>query len=377
MKKVINFTRLRYIMYAVSLVFIIGGIIGTVARGGFNLGIDFQAGINEQVQITASNADIQTVRDALSGISGTNIQSIGGPDERTFSIQVKEQGTQADFSAQMSAQVKTALENVFGAGNVVVQSSDYVGPRFSSTLAGQSVLMTTLALILILVYIWFRFKIAYAVSAIIALLHDVTFMIGIIGTFQIEVSTATIAAVLTIIGYSLNDTIVVFDRIRENVHILRESEFEDIINTSITQSLSRTLMTSLTTLIAVIAIFIFATGTVQNFAMNLIIGIVVGTYSSIFIASPILLAWQNARYKRAKAADFKRYGERVSAVRRDSSAGAAAAAGNTPGRRHCARRTYRHQCCRQGFETAEQNKKAEEKKVDRSKKKSIDNFVLT
>ena len=230
----------------------------------------------------------------------------------------------------MSTQVKTALENVFGAGNVVVQSSDYVGPRFSSALAGQSVLMTTLALVLILVYIWFRFKIAYAVSAIIALLHDVTFMIGIIGTFQIEVSTATIAAVLTIIGYSLNDTIVVFDRIRENVHILRESEFEDIINTSITQSLSRTLMTSLTTLIAVIAIFIFATGTVQNFAMNLIIGIVVGTYSSIFIASPILLAWQNARYKRAKAADFKRYGERVSAVRRDSSAGAAATAGNTP-----------------------------------------------
>jgi preprotein translocase subunit SecF len=149
-----------------------------------------------------------------------------------------------------------------------------------------------------MVYIWFRFRLGFAVSAITALAHDVLIMLGFIGTLGLEVSTTTIAAVLTIIGYSLNDTIVVFDRIRENQGFLKGDRFDNIVNTSITQSLSRTIITSLTTLMAVAALYVFGTGAIKDFALNLIVGILVGTYSSIFIASPVLLGWTNAAQKR-------------------------------------------------------------------------------
>ena len=138
-------------------------------------------------------------------------------------------------------------------------------------------------------------------------------MLVFIGAFQVEVSTATIAAILTIIGYSLNDTIVVFDRVRENEKIMRESGFETIINSSITQSLSRTLITSLTTLLAVVAIYVFATGTVQLFALNLVVGVIVGTYSSVFIASPVLLGWRRAARRRQARTDADRHGTPVTA----------------------------------------------------------------
>ncbi|RKX86317.1 MAG: protein translocase subunit SecF, partial [Spirochaetes bacterium] len=169
---------------------------------------------------------------------------------------------------------------------------------FSSSLASQSITLTIVALALILLYIWFRFKLGFAVSAITALAHDVLIMLGFIGTFGLEVSTTTIAAVLTIIGYSLNDTIVVFDRIRENKVLLKGDRFDNIVNISITQSLSRTIITSLTTLLAVVALYVFGTGSIEDFALNLIVGIVVGTYSSIFIASPVLLGWTNVTQKR-------------------------------------------------------------------------------
>ena len=147
-------------------------------------------------------------------------------------------------------------------------------------------------------YIWFRFKLGFAISAITALGHDVLIMLGFIGTIGLEVSTTTIAAVLTIIGYSLNDTIVVFDRVRENQSLLKGERFDIVVNTSITQSLSRTLITSLTTLLAVLALYLFGTGSIKDFALNLIVGILVGTYSSIFIASPVLLGWTNVVQKR-------------------------------------------------------------------------------
>ena len=153
---------------------------------------------------------------------------------------------------------------------------------------------------LILLYIWVRFKLNYAVSAIVAVFHDVLFLLGFIGAFQLEFSTATIAAVLTIIGYSLNDTIVIFDRIRENTRIVKDTSFRELINISVTQSMSRTLITSFTTLIAVVAILIFASGTIQTFALSLVVGILVGTYSSIFVASPVLLAWHDKVVSKAR-----------------------------------------------------------------------------
>jgi preprotein translocase subunit SecF len=307
MARVIAFTRLRFVMIAVSVVAIALGIGLTASQGGFNFGIDFQAGLELQVEIDGVPS-VERVRQVLSPIDGAQVQAIGAADSEQYSIRVRDAGVLDQFSEVMSGSVIDALEAEFGDGSVRELQSSYVGPRFSEDLTEQAILLTTLALGLILIYIWFRFRLAYAVSAIAALLHDVLFMVGFIGTFQIEVSTATIAAVLTIIGYSLNDTIVIFDRIRENETLLRDAPYETIVNTSISQSLGRTLITSLTTLLAVVSIYVFATGAIQAFALNLIVGIVIGTYSSVFIASPVLLGWQRRSRARRRKKDLERYG---------------------------------------------------------------------
>ncbi len=398
MTGMIKFTKIRYLMFLISILVIVGGIVGTISNGGYNLGIDFEAGLNQRVQIAPvaftvdftgvgdASIDIQNgvlsvdirsdkgvnnysfpladypalsdlknglmeipginldllvpenslsekitsglnfplevtaepsfvnilgkesaavaidkIRSALAPLGNPQVQVVGNPDLSEFMVRVSDpDGTRKD---ELEVAIVKNLEGVFGSNTVVVLQSDYVGPRFSSSLASQSISLTLTALVLILLYIWFRFKLAFAVSAITALGHDVLIMLGFIGTFQMEVSTTTIAAVLTIIGYSLNDTIVVFDRIRENQVLLKGDRLDNIINISITQSLSRTIITSLTTLLAVLALYFFGTGSIKDFALNLIIGIVVGTYSSIFIASPILLGWTNTVQKRKAKKD--------------------------------------------------------------------------
>jgi preprotein translocase subunit SecF len=402
MKRVIQFTKLRYLMI-LSLLLIVAGIAGTIMQGGFDLGIDFNAGINQRIQIapvamkvvytgeddvlfnvsssgmvvelrnadgvfrsefpfseyptlraitagvsgieglevellvsgqTATSlllslnyavdlgeesavvnmtpsgqlTDIESIRGLLEGLGSTMIQVVGDPADQEYLIRVEDPGDVDNFSETMSDTIRDRLAAEYGPDQVIVKQTDYVGPRFSQNLGRQSFTLTLIALALILAYIWFRFQLAYAVSAIAALVHDVIFMLGIIGTFQFEVSTATIAAVLTIIGYSLNDTIVIFDRIRENRELMKDSRIDEVVNTSVTQSLSRTLITSITTLLAVASIYIFATGSIKLFALNLIIGILVGTYSSIFIASPVLLAWSAVASKRRQNRDEARYG---------------------------------------------------------------------
>jgi len=310
--KVIQFSRIRFLMIALSVVLIGGGFAVTLLRGGFNLGVDFQAGLSLRVEIDSPDASTESVREAVSPIDGTQVQTVGDEEDRQFIVRVRDAGEIESFSSVMSDRILDAIGSEFGTGSVTELENTYVGPRFSEDLTRNTILLTSLAMALILVYIWFRFRLGYAAASISALVHDVAFMLVFIGAFQIEVSTATIAAILTIIGYSLNDTIVIFDRIRENEHIMRESGFETIINTSITQSLSRTLITSLTTLLAVAAIYIFATGTVQLFALNLMIGVVVGTYSSVFVASPVLLGWRRAARKRRSKSDAQRRGAPVS-----------------------------------------------------------------
>ncbi len=401
MKKVIQFTKIRYIMFVISLLLIAGGITGTILNGGFNLGIDFQAGLNQRIQIAPvamslnysgnesgtfdvshgvvslsfgqgdsmkeyefsfesystmkamasaiSDVDgisveidapeltstsqliglsypveftgtpvnvnfvdsgsapvvIEDIRNIISEVGNPQIQIMGDAVNQDFSIRVQDPGEDKDFSSNMSRKLINLLAEKYGAEKIIVKQTDYVGARFSSELGSSVFSMTLLALILILVYIWFRFRLASAVSAIIALAHDVLIMIGFIGVFQMEVVTATIAAVLTIVGYSLNDTIVVFDRIRENSRLMRDSNFKNIVNTSITQSLSRTVITSLTTLLAVVSLFIFGTGPIRDFALAMIVGVIVGTYSSIFIASPVLLGWLSLSRKKIIKSDVK------------------------------------------------------------------------
>jgi preprotein translocase subunit SecF len=268
-------------------------------------GLRYPQELNENsVQVNVRNDDpdnylqIQQIRDALNNLDNPQVQVVGTAFHQEYLVRVEDPS--GDEKDQLERDIRRLLEESFGDGSVVIKSSEYVGPRFSQTLAQQSFSLTLLALVLILIYIWFRFQFGYAISAIVALTHDVLVMLGFIGATQLEVSTTTIAAVLTIIGYSLNDTIVIFDRIRENEGLLQGRDIEDIINTSITQSLSRTLITSLTTLLAVTALYTFGTGAIKDFALNLIVGIIVGTYSSVFVASPMLLGWRRSREKRQR-----------------------------------------------------------------------------
>ncbi len=294
MEKTYNFTKLRFVMLSLSLVLIAVFWGGTMLRGGFNFGIDFQSGLNQRIQITASSEVVESdVKDALSGIDSLQVQSIGDEADNEFMVRVGVDDSIENFQRVVKEDIFSKLETSFGKGSIDIRSSDYVGPSFSGSLTSQTLFLTFFALVLILVYIWIRFKLNYALSAIAAIFHDVLFLLGFIGIFQLEFSTATIAAVLTIIGYSLNDTIVIFDRIRENTKVIKGKTFEEIINISVSQSLSRTIITSVTTLIAVTSIFVLATGSIQTFALNLIVGVIVGTYSSVFIASSILLGWHN------------------------------------------------------------------------------------
>ncbi len=238
---------------------------------------------------------IDAVRAALFSLEKFQIKTIGALADQQFVIRVEVASDDDTELQAVQERVRALLADEFGDDSLIVRSTDFVGRRFSQILSQQAVWLVVVALLLIMVYVGFRFRPEYSVAALVAVAHDVLVMIGILGTFQLEVSTATIAALLTIVGYSLNDTIVIFDRVRENVSLMRDTGLRRVIDTSITQSLSRTLITSLTTLLAVVAIYVFATGPIQTFALAVIIGVIVGTYSSMYIASPIVLLLQRGR----------------------------------------------------------------------------------
>ncbi len=293
MKRNFNFTKYRG-LGLVSFLLIVAGFIYTFAvNGGFNLGIDFNPGVNQQVQIDSdSNIERATVLESVSSIQGAQVQTVGNEAENRFVIKVQDSG-EDDFQSAITQSIQTALSAKFGANNVTELSVEFVGGSFSSDLTKDVIFLTFFALLLILAYVWIRFHLKYAFSAIAAIFHDVLFLLAFIGVTGLEVSTGTIAAVLTIIGYSLNDTIVIFDRVRENDKNVKDKTFTEKVNLSLNESLSRTVITSLTTLIAVTAIFILADGQIKDFALSLIVGIVIGTYSSIFVASSVVVTWSN------------------------------------------------------------------------------------
>ncbi len=265
------------------------------------VGVNFPAQLSPEPVIvhgTSANATVlaEDVRTLLADVdTGVIVQQVGAFENQEFLVRLADpEGTQREVLRDSTV---NALGDAYGADRVVVKSITYSGPTVANLLASQSVWLMIIALLLIMGYIWLRFQFVYSISAIAALLHDVVIVVGFMIFAQVEVSVATVAALLTIVGYSLNDTIVVFDRIRENRKSLEGHRLDSIINMSITQSLSRTIITSLTTMIAVLAIYFLATGTIKDFALNIIIGILVGTYSSIFIASPVLLLISNRKRK--------------------------------------------------------------------------------
>ena len=303
-KKALPFSHLRFWMYGLSIAMILAVWTGTFFQGGFNLGIDFKPGLSETVQISSGSPTIEAVRAALKNSDHNfTVQPVGAEADHTFQLRAVALAAEANVSnlqEVISGKAMTALEAAFGAGSVKVQQTEFINPSLSSELVVQTTWIALAAVLVILLYIWFRFKFAYALAAIIALIHDPIFVLGWIGTLQMEVTTATIAVVLTIIGYSLNDTIVVFDRIRENLRLHQGMNMYDLIDLAITQTLSRTLVSSLTVILAMVAVYLFTQGSIRDFAEALIVGVIVGTYSSIFVAAPLMVAFAGGKPPKEK-----------------------------------------------------------------------------
>ena len=271
------------------------------------IGLNYATELSESdVLLNCSNTnqdkyiDIADVRSTLSGLGYIKIQTVGKGVNQEFIIGMQNSDNRDDFNVTASTEIMDLLGKKYGESNIVVKQTDYVGPQFSQSLGGHAVLLVSLTLFLILIYIWFRFKLHYAISSVVSLVYVAIFMVGAVGFFQFEVNTATIAAILTIVGYALNDSIVIFDRIRENQMLQREKNFSRLVDISVTQSLGRTIITSFSTIIAVAAIYIFASGIIKIFALNMIIGIVIGTYSSIFVGSSTLIFLMYIANKRGK-----------------------------------------------------------------------------
>lgn len=258
--------------------------IGLIVTKGFNYGIDFAGGTLIQVQYEG-DAPIAKVREAIEKeetYKGATVSFFGGDDE----IVIKTKMSSKDLGEDVGDKVRAILKDT---GSFKVRRVDMVGAKVGSELREKGLMAMLLAIIGILIYVSVRFEWRFAIASVIALMHDVTIAMGMIVLFSIEVNLDILAALLTILGYSLNDTIIVFDRIREGIRTIKNPNLSDIIDESVTRTLSRTTLTSLTTFFVVLTLFLFGGEIIHGFSFTLLVGVVVGTYSSIFVASPILL----------------------------------------------------------------------------------------
>jgi preprotein translocase subunit SecF len=340
----INFIGRRNIAFTLSSMMIIATIFLLIWRGGPNFGVDFSGGVLIQVKLDQNRMPSE-IRSALAPVQleDSIIQEFGEEGQHEYLIRVRRTDIEL---AGLGDKVKQALISEFGQG-VEMRRVEMVGPKVGADLRQKALFAIFYSILFIAIYISGRFelkwmmsivmalslafvvyvfssfgmpviwlivialivtmglcwvlRLKYALGAIIALIHDVTITIGVFALTDREISLAIIAAFLTIVGYSLNDTIIVFDRIRENLRRFRRRPLEEIINKSINETLSRTVLTSATTLIVVLALFILGGGVIHDFAFAMLIGILVGTYSSIFVASPIILVWEERFAKRGKS----------------------------------------------------------------------------
>lgn len=278
----INFMALRLMAMAISAVLVVGSVIVFAAQG-LNYGIDFVGGTLIEVR-TEQAADVNAMRDQLTALDlgEISLQTFGEDNDVLIRIE-----QQSEIEGE-DADVAAIVQNTLGEG-VELRRVEFVGPKVGGELQEAAIWAVSIALIAIMFYIWFRFEWQFAVGAVLALAHDVIATIGLFALLQLEFNLTTVAAVLTIAGYSINDTVVVFDRVRENLRKYKKTELPALLNISINQTLSRTLMTSVTTLLALLALFLFGGQVVHDFAGAMIWGIAIGTYSSIFVAGPLLI----------------------------------------------------------------------------------------
>ena len=284
----IPFLRFRMIGLIFSLMLVLGSVT-TFALFGLNTGIDFRGGFLIEVQAKQGNADLPLLRNQMEALNlgDVALQEFGTPSDVLIRVQTQDLSDSASLTESNKAAISLITETV--AENYTVRRTEFVGAVVGNELKRQAALAVLAAIGAILVYIWFRFEWPFAISAVLALAHDITTTIGLFALTGLEFNLSTVAALLTIAGYSINDTVVVFDRIRDNLRKYKSHPITEILTRSLNETLSRTVMTSLTTLIALVAIFLFGGAVLADFALALIWGVIIGTYSSIFVAVAALL----------------------------------------------------------------------------------------
>jgi preprotein translocase subunit SecF len=282
----IRFMHYQYWGYAFSGTLILLTLI-LVPLKGLNFGVDFRGGLLIEVRVPGTTADLGTMRSLLGGLGlgEVALQTFGEPNDVLIRVQRQEGGEEAQRAAV--EKVKSALNETFG--DVSYRRVESVGPKVSSELLWSGAQAVIYSFIAILAYVWFRFEWQYGVGTILALVHDVVTTIGIYCLFDLEFNLTSVAALLTIVGYSLNDTVVIFDRVRENLRKYKTMLLSDLLDRSINETLARTMMTSLTTLLALVALLIFGGPVIRGFTIAMIWGVVIGTYSTVYISTPVLV----------------------------------------------------------------------------------------
>ncbi len=291
----INFIGMRFVAYIVSA-FIIVSSVFLISTKGLNLGIDFTGGTVIEIK-TPVEPNIEALRSMLNdlGLGTVSIQEFGRSDDLLIRLQDQplpenwDEESGEDPNAVAIELVREALSEAFEGQIIDYRRVEFVGPQVGDELKLKGLYAVLFSLLGIMVYIWFRFEWQFGLAALIALAHDAIATIGLFAFTQMAFDLSTVAAILMIAGYSINDTVVVFDRIRENLRKYKKKPLPELFNFSVNQTLSRTLMTSVTTLLALIALYTFGGEVIRGFVYALIFGVLIGTYSSVFVASPVLL----------------------------------------------------------------------------------------
>ena len=288
----VPFIKLHKFGYIFSTIIVIVSVFFFLFRG-LNYGIDFKGGTLVEIG-TESGVKIEELRLITGNLSLGDVQIQKFGTENNFLIRIEEQ-MGGESSQQESIKIlKDALTKQI-VGNIQYRRVEVVGPKVSSELIQKGTMAVIIAVMTMLIYIWVRFEWQFSLGAVLALIHDVLISIGVFSLVQIEFNLSIIAALLTIVGYSMNDTVVVYDRVRENLRKFKKIEMSELLNLSINNTLSRTIMTSMTTLLALFCLYFLGGEIIKGFALAMILGVVVGTYSSIFIAAPLLLVFKLTR----------------------------------------------------------------------------------
>ena len=282
--KTIYFNKFYKSFNILSGILIIASLVFLIFKG-LNFGVDFKGGTLIELRTDKSSANITKIRDSFNQMNLGDVSVKNFGNETDFVVKFEKQNSN---DPQFIEEIKAKLSNSIG--RVDFRRVENVGPKVSSELLRSGVIAIALSLAAMLLYIWIRFEWQFSLGAILALFHDVIITLGVFSVFSLEINLSIVAAVLTIVGYSMNDTVVIFDRVRENLRKYADVKIFELTNISINETLSRTIITSVTTLLALLSIFIFGGEILKGFSLAMILGVIFGTYSSIYIANPVLVS---------------------------------------------------------------------------------------